>query len=194
MFATAIDPTLSKLTYSEFLGQGTITSIAVGPMNRLYLGGTGTPVPSLLRNAPVSDVTSGGMYFELDQSGTPVTISEFGGHAISEVPNAMSVDPSGNIYFTATSQSVTSVAHFRFPFQFDLISAGSGFGSSTGTPFAIISPGNSPQISLNTVGPFLNMRDAGSADLHISNITVGGGLAKTWGTVEAQSRQARPAS
>jgi len=190
IFATAIDPTLTKLTYSVHLGQGFSISMALGPTGNLYV--TGTSVLSILplENAIVSDVDSGGFFMELNPLGMPLMVSKFGGHAYIDSPSAIAVDTSGNVYLAGSGSpafgSGLLQTHFDFPDGFqnysDPILVGAGVGNNNGAPFAKIGTANSPQVSLNNaVGPFLTLRNAGSADLHISAITLGGGLSEQWG-------------
>ena len=111
-------------------------------------------------------------------------VSEFGGHTAAE-SHSIAVDAEGDLFFLSLVEVII------WAFQYLLItstfpinptqSCGFGCWSSGGTAFVLVSPNNSPQISLDTVGPFLTLRNAGSVDLQISNITVSGGLAKTWG-------------
>jgi hypothetical protein len=181
MFATAVDPTLTRMTYSDYLGDGLPFAIAVDSRNHLYV--TGSCILNLLplQNAVVSDVTSGGFVLELDPAGVPVTVSQFGGHFTSQIPTAVAVDSSNNVYLASgfLPQNVF------FPDQPDPVVVGPQFGQDTGgnygSFFGKINTSNSPQISFNPLAPFLSLRNAGSADLHITNISLSGGLAKKFG-------------
>jgi hypothetical protein len=181
MFATAINPALNGLTYSTYLGDGFTNSMAVDPAGHLYV--TGTSVLNLipLANAVVGDVTSGGFVLVLDQTGTPVSVSQFGGHFIEQAPTAVAADGAGNV-FVAGPFSPQNVSP---PEQPDPVIVGPALGQATGgnfgSFFAEIAATNIPQISLNTAPPFLIFRNAGSADLHVSGISLTGGLAKQWG-------------
>ena len=158
MFATAIDPTLTKLTYSDYLGEGFPICLALSPMGHLYITGTSVLTILPLKNAIVSDVSTGGFFMELDQTGMPVTVSQYGGHWFPEAPSGLAVDTSGNVYLAGVGTSnfggVQAQPYFGFPDPQDPILVGSGIGSNTGAPFAKIGTENVPQISLNRSGPF----------------------------------------
>lgn len=176
MFAAALDPTLTKFTYSTYLGDGTVNAIAVTPANHLLIAGSFVQNLFPLTSAVVSDLPSSGFVAELDALGVPAAVTEFGGHLTQEVPTAVAADTTGNL-FIAGATSSSSIRQ-------DPIRVGGNFGQS-GTSFssflAKISPVNAPQISLSTLAPFLILRNAGSADLHISSIVLGGNLAASWG-------------
>jgi hypothetical protein len=185
IFATAIKPTLDGLVYSTYLGDGFANALALDAANHLHV--VGTSVLNLIprQNAVVSDVTSGGFAVELDPAGVPVSVSQFGGHLTAEVPTAVTTDPTGNVYVAGGF----SPQNVFFPDQADPILVGPSFGLDTGfnfgSFFAKINPQNAPQISLNPVPPFLVLRNAGSADLHISSIALSGGLGKQLGNCGA---------
>jgi hypothetical protein len=182
MFAAAIDPTLTKLIYCVYLGQASPLSIAIDSMNHLYITGSSSLTLLPLVDPLVSDVSTGGFFLALDQSGTPLMVSQFGGHNYPDSPSAIAVDSPGNIYLIGDGVATIPTVYFNFPGQPDPILVGSGLGFSSGNPIAKISPASSPQISLDTVGPFLTLRNTGTSDLHISNITLGGSLSKQWGS------------
>ena len=98
MFATAIDPTLSKLVYSDYLGEGVPFSLTLDSMNDLYVSGTSLLGLPPLANATVSDVSTGGFYSELDHTGKPISVSEFGGHDSTRQSERDGIDSSGDIY------------------------------------------------------------------------------------------------
>jgi len=98
MFATAINPALNGLTYSTYLGDGFTNAMAVDAAGHLHVAGTSVLNLIPLENAVVGDVTSGGFVLELDQTGTPVSVSQFGGHFIQEAPTAIAADGSGNVF------------------------------------------------------------------------------------------------
>jgi HYDIN/CFA65/VesB family protein/beta-propeller repeat-containing protein len=181
MFVTAIDPGLTKLTYSTYLGDGLDPVMALDSASHLHVGGLS--VLNLLprQNAVVSDVTSGGFVLELDAAGKPVNVSEFGGHFAAQVPTAIAVDSSGSVYIAGNLAQNTS-----FLTQPDDVIVGPIVGQNSGVNFgsffAKINPANSPQISLAPVPPFLILRNAGSADLHVSSIVLAGNLAKYFGS------------
>ena len=178
IFAAAVDPTLTKLTYSAYLGDGNANAIFLSSSNHLFVAGSSVKGLPPLANAVVSDLASPGFVIELDALGAPVTVTQFGGHSTQEAPTAIAA-ASGDLYVAGSLSPTNS-----FP-QADPIIVGPTFGQGTGNGFgsffAKISPTNAPQISLNTLPPFLVLRNAGSADLHISNITLGGSLSKRFG-------------
>src|SRR5262249_55834563 len=135
-------------------------------------------LPALV-NAVVSDVAHPGFAMELDATGQPVTVTQFGGHQAQEIPTAIASDGSGNLYVAGAASSGNGLP------QLDPILVGPNLGLSAGSGFgafiAKIAPVNAPQISMNTQPPFLVLRNAGSADLHITSITFGGGLAQALG-------------
>lgn len=185
MFAAAIDPTLTNLSYSTYLGDGNLNALFLNPANNhLYVAGAAVQGLPPLANAVVSDagITPGnpmGFAMELDALGNPATVTQFGGQLTSEVPTAIAADSSGNVYLAGSLSPQNENPH---P---DPIVVGTQLGTITGGSFggffAKISPSNAPQISLSTVAPFLFLRNAGSADLHISSIALGGTLATRGG-------------
>jgi hypothetical protein len=180
MFAAAIDPTLTKLSYSTYLGDGNLNALFLNPANNhVYVAGAAVQGLPPLANAVVSDagITPGnpmGFAMELDALGNPATVTQFGGQLTSEVPTAIAADSSGNVYLAGSLSPQNEVPH---P---DPVVVGPTLGSITGASFgsffAKIVPTDAPQISLSTVAPFLFLRNAGSADLHISSIALGNGL------------------
>jgi hypothetical protein len=184
MYVLAVNPSLTGIKYSAYLGGGTVNAIVVDSANHVYLAGSQNAFPlSPLKpvNAVVSDLSSGGFVAELDPSGAPVSMTQFGGHYSAEIPTAIAVDANLNIYVAGSA----SVQNVFGPAQPDPVTVGKQFGLNTGfnynSFFAKITPANAPQISMSLVAPALILRNAGSADLHISGIQFGGGLAKQWG-------------
>ena len=185
MFAAAIDPTLTKFTYATYLGDGNLNALFVNPTNNhLYVAGAGVQNLPPFTRAVVSDaaITPGnpfGFAMELDALGTPVTVTQFGGQLTSQVPNAIAADAAGNVYLAGPLSPQN-----EFP-QPDPVVVGPTLGSITGGSFGSfftkIVPASAPQISLSTVPPFLFLRNAGSADLHISSLVLGGNLATRGG-------------
>jgi hypothetical protein len=180
MFAAAIDPTLTKLTYATYLGDGNLNALFLNPANNhLYVAGAGVQNLPPFTRAVVSDagITPGnpfGFAMELDPLGTPVTVTQFGGQLTSQVPNAIAADAAGNIYLAGPLSPQNEIPH---P---DPVVVGPTLGSITGASFGSfftkIVPANAPQVGLSTVAPFLFLRNAGSVDLHISSIVLGGDL------------------
>jgi Abnormal spindle-like microcephaly-assoc'd, ASPM-SPD-2-Hydin/Beta-propeller repeat len=193
MFAMALNPSLTSLVYSTYLGDGFMYAMTVDSHGNLYAAGSTSDDPIQPNNAVVSDVISGGVLLELDNTGNPVETSAFGGHIISQPPTAMTIDPSGNIYLAGSPSGSNSPLAFGngCSGQDPIIVGGSAYstwtslgatcGSSGAAFFAKISPDVKPQISLGYLLPFLPLHNVGSADLHISNITFTGGLAKAQG-------------
>ncbi len=184
MYVLAVNPSLTGLKYSTYLGGGTANAFATDSLNHLHVAGFQSiypPSPLSPLNAVVSDLSSGGFALELDPLGAPVTITQFGGHVSPEIPTALAVDSNLNVYLAGT----TSISNIYGPTQSDPVTVGSQFGVPNGYSydsfFAKISPVTSPQISMSLKPPALILRNAGSADLHISSVLLGGGLAKQWG-------------
>jgi hypothetical protein len=184
MYVTAINPSLSKLTYSTYLGDGFITAVAVDPANHLHVVGTQSQNLTPLKNAFLSDVNAAGTGFtaELDATGAPVTVSMMGGRFAPEIPTGVAVDSFKNVYIAGNLSPQNSVP----PFPADPLMVGPGVEvnqnpTSYATFFAKIAPAGGAQISVNTAPPVMSIRNAGSADLHISNIGLSGALTKKWG-------------
>jgi len=190
MFAAAISPAENQLTYAAYLGHGSVSATTLGSDGNFYMAGNSSLIPRLpLQNALETDVSSGGFVLSLTPSGQLASSTPFGGHFEQQVPGALAVDSSGNI-FLASAPSPNGLSNDPL----DPVSVGTGAAYSsqtslgTSTSFigfaasiAKISPSNQPQISLSYLGPYLVLRDAGSADLHISSITYSGGLQRSWG-------------
>ncbi|QNI31990.1 choice-of-anchor D domain-containing protein [Alloacidobacterium dinghuense] len=192
MFAMALNPSLTALTYSTYLGDGFMNAMTVDSQGNLYAAGSTGSDPIQANNAVVSDVVTGGVFLELDKTGKPVETSAFGGHTTTQIPTAMTIDSLGNIYLAGNPGGSNGLTSTGLCSGQDLIVVGSSaysteanLGSacvSTGAGFfAKIAPSANPQISLGYQLPFLALRNVGSADLHISDITFTGGLAKNWG-------------
>ena len=179
MFAAAINPAETGLTYGEYLGQGTVSAAMLGSDGNFYVtGGIDLAGPVAIRNALDADIQLGGYLVALDPKGNVVTATKFGGFLALEDPTAMAADAAGNIYLGNVSgglpdginvgggQGLTSLINFGASQQ------KSGFA---GIFLAKIAPANSPQISLgywnSPAATFYTLRNAGSADLHISSIT-----------------------
>ena len=176
MFVMAIDPTLSKSDDSVFPAEGFLTAAAYGPMNHLYVAGTSTLLPFSLVNQVVSDISTGGFYMELDQLACRLLFLNRRPFPTRKAHQTMAVDAAGakdpaGLGSTAVG-SVVPNTHFGFPGEPDPILVGPGVGGGTGGPLAIISPANSPQLSVDTVGPFLTLRNAGYSVIHISDIAL----------------------
>jgi hypothetical protein len=124
----------------------------------------------------VTDVShsGAGFFVELDPLGGFVQSSRFGGHLTDEIPSAIAADATGNTYLAGGTSPQNEKP------QPDPILVGKSFGTLTGGNFgaffAKISPTNAPQISLDDAFvPFIFLRNAGTADLHISSMTFSGG-------------------
>jgi len=192
MFAMALNPSLTSLVYSTYLGDGFMNAMAVDSEGNLYAAGSTGAEPIQAKNAIVSDVVTGGTFLELDKTGNPIETSAFGGHATTQVPSAIAIDPLGNIYLAGSpggTNSLTLTGGCSGP---DPIVVGANAYATQANPgntcattyaafFAKISPDPKPQISLGYLLPFLPLHNVGSADLHISSITFTGGLAKAHG-------------
>lgn len=180
IFAIAINPNHSDYTWSTYLGQGIVSSTAIDAKGNFYVAGNYSQGSVLFKNALAADTTSGGYILELDPTGALVTATGFGGQNIGEVPAAMAIDPSGNLYIGGNAGGSNLASNGVF----DPISVGTGvpykeqsYLSSSYSPFvAKISPANQPQVSLSNTGPVLALRNAGSADLHIGSIQTGSAI------------------
>lgn len=191
MFAMAINPALTALKYSTYLGNGTMAAMGIDAAGNFYAAGQ-TSTPIVPKAAVVADVPTGGFFLELSPTGLPIQSSAFGGKNIVELPSAMVVDPAGDIYLAGAPGGSAS-PFFNCCGPDDSIAVGAGgYATQIGTPiangvganlpfFAKIAPQAKPQISLGNLSPFLPLRNVGSADLHISSIAFSGGLAKASG-------------
>jgi hypothetical protein len=184
MYVLAVNPSLTGIKYSTYLGGGTVNAIVVDATNHVHVAGSQNAFPlSPLTplHAVVSDLSTGGFVVELDSTGAPVSMTQFGGHYSAEIPTALAVDTSLNMYVAGSA----SIQNVFGPIQPDPVTVGKQFGLNNGfnynSFFAKIAPTNAPQISMSLAPPALILRNAGSADLHVSSIQLGGGLAKQWG-------------
>jgi hypothetical protein len=194
MFAMAINPSLTGLTYAEFLGFGYPNAMTLDAKGDLFVAGQEDGDVPPTADALISDsappwggsIAPTGFYLELNPKGQLVTSSEFSGRATSELPTFISVDAQGDIYLAGdmdllgneqtppcqnpdpiTVGANASNLESEFIYCNDRLGNGqypSGFAAE-------IEPANEPQISLSTVAPYLELRNAGTADLHISAIT-----------------------
>ena len=195
MFAMAINPALTALKYSTDLGDGFMNSMAVDTSGHLFAAGSANIAPIASKDAIVSDIATGGMFLELDATGNPIQTSGFGGHLDSEIPTAMSIDTAGNIYLAGNTTSSSSAFQFSCGTSDPVIvgaaaytsasSQGSTCGATSIAFFTKVASSVEPQISLGYTLPFLPLHNVGSADLHISNISVSGSLSKIWGNCGA---------
>ena len=89
IFAAAIDPTLTKLTYSTMLASGTATAAVLDAKNNLWVSGqTGGDTIQPV-NALESDGPGNGLIFEVDPTGKIVTSTYFGGSTVPQVPTGL---------------------------------------------------------------------------------------------------------
>jgi hypothetical protein len=179
MYILAVDPSLTSVKYSTFLGGGNVTGLAVDNVNHVHVIGNCTFFPLSPLHAVVSDLSQGGFVAELDPTGTPVSVTQFGGHYAQQIPTAVAVDANLSVYLGGSVGGSSSFV------PFDVVSTGVSLNNVPNTVpagfFAKISPTNAPELSVTVLAPSLFLRNAGSADLHISNITLAGGLQKQWG-------------
>ena len=185
MFAAAINPAETGFTYATYLGAGYVYATALGPDGNFYLCGSAYPqIP--LQNAIDSDISIDGYFLSLNPSGQLANSSMFGGHVEEQIPTALAVDTTGNIYLA----SIPTPNPARGT-SLDPVNVGTGsayaaqtfFGSSAilvsyAASIVKIAPANQPQVSLSLMQPIMTLRNAGSADLHISSITLTGTLQK----------------
>ena len=188
-FAAAFKSDLSGLKFAVPLGSGQINALAFSG-SQLHLAGQFSPDALRVKNAVVSDIGPAAGIVSLDASGAVVMATQFGGHVTTQIPNGIGVDGSGNIYVAGTPDSNFNTPSGSMP---DPVNVGTGQTylnqAKLGLPhfplnstfIAKISSANQPQISLSVYQPNLVLRNVGSADLHIQNITLGGGLQKQWG-------------
>jgi hypothetical protein len=179
MYILAVDPSLTSVKYSTFLGGGNVTGLAVDNVNHVHVIGNCTFFPLSPLHAVVSDLSQGGFVAELDPTGAPVSVTQFGGHYAQQIPTAVAVDANLSVYLGGSVGGSSSFV------PFDVVSTGVSLNNVPNTVpagfFAKISPTNAPELSVTVLAPSLFLRNAGSADLHISNITLAGGLQKQWG-------------
>jgi hypothetical protein len=185
LFALAINPAHTGLTYSTSLGDGNANATALDAKGNFYLGGSYGSASLPFKNALARDSLNSGFIAELDPTGALLNATGFGGRNTTQVPAGLALDGSGNIYIAGVPDS-TGISNGTL----DPINVGTGttysaqsaLGLSTSfiqysTFIAKITPANQPQISLSYQNPFLELRNAGSADLHISSVQVSGGFA-----------------
>jgi hypothetical protein len=205
-FAMAINPSLTGLTYSTFINAWNTPAMVLDGQGDLYIAGISTGGIQPNANAIESNVLAAGIvsgnqgnyegfYLELDPKGNLLTSSEYGGLDTIELPQAIAVDGQGNVYLAGTLP-IPATGGYNGCQNPDPVTVGSvGFGlesqftncystspgQDAGGFITEILPANQPQISLSSWLPSLELRNVGSADLHISSIAPSGGLAKVWG-------------
>jgi hypothetical protein len=188
MFAAAIKPDFSGLTYSTYLGQGFINTIKLASDGRIFVAGSFHKEPLPLKNPIVSDNDSGGFVLSLDKTGLLSSASQFGGYSLQQIPDVIALDSGGNIY-VAGRPGVGYSSSAR-AFTMDPVNIGTGdkyllqqlYGSlhysGYTTYIAKITPANAPQVSLSVYLPTMVLRNVGSAVLNIQSLGVGTGTAK----------------
>ena len=183
IFASAINPAHTGYTWSTYLGQGFVNTTAIDTKGNFYIAGGFGQGSLPFKDAVAADSPGGGAFIlELTPKGDLVSSTGFGGRVISQVPNGMAVDPSGNIYVAGSPNSLSINNGFSYGLL-DAINVGTGtaytdqakYGSFS-TFIAKIAPTNQPQISLTYRGPMLELRNAGSEDLHIASIVPGNSI------------------
>lgn len=191
MFAAAIDPAEDQVTYAAYLGNGWVNTTALGPDGNFYVAGSFSSTAGFpLKNALETDVSSGGFVLSLTPSGQLASSTPFGGHFEQQLPTGLAVDAGGDIFLASAPGPSGTLSND--PLDPVNIGTGQAYSSQSALGFstsfidfaasiAKISPASEPQISLSYQGPYLVLRNAGSADLHISSITYSGGLQKSWG-------------
>jgi hypothetical protein len=128
-FVTEINPTGSALVYSTYLG-GTggdlANGIAVDSAGEAYVGGATTsqtlpgtlnaPSPFAGRTAFITEFAAGGtaVYSDYLVPTFQGTLTN-GGGAVDNVPTAIAIDPSRNIYVTGTSLTASAYYPVEFP-------------------------------------------------------------------------------
>jgi hypothetical protein len=191
MFAAALSPAQDSLVYATYLGHGFVNDTSLGTDGNFYIAGSfnlNAPLP--LKNALETDVSTGGFVLSLTPSGQLASSTPIGGHFEQQVPTGLAVDSGGNIFLGSAPGSSGTLSNDPL----DPVNVGTGTAYSSQSSLGMsttfigyaasivkISPSNLPQISLSYIGPYLVLRNAGSADLHISSISYGGGFQKSWG-------------
>jgi hypothetical protein len=198
IFASAINPAHTGYTWSTYLGEGFVNATAIDTKSNFYIAGSFGLGSLPFKDAVAADSPgSGAFILELTPKGDLVSSTGFGGRAISQVPNGMAVDPSGNIYIAGTPNSLSVNNGFPYGF-YDPINVGTGTAYTDQARsgifsnfFAKIAPTNQPQISLSYHGPTLELRNAGSEDLHIASIVPGNSITSMINTCGATVAAAR---
>ena len=189
-FAMAINPAHTGLTYSTYLGPGSVNGTTMDANGNLYLAGRYSQNGIPLLNSVVTGMSSGGYVIELNSAGSLLFSTAYGGTDISEVPVGVALDGAGNIYIAGTPGTMNAPVSDLISNQtVDPIEVGTGIAYSAQPGIAIevenmgiaassfitkIAPTNAPQISLSYEPPDLELRNVGTAALDISSITVGG--------------------
>jgi hypothetical protein len=181
MFAVGFSPGLASEKFSTYIGQGFANAIAIDSQNQIYIAGQFGPEPIPLKNPVVSDLNSGGFVMTLDNNGQLIASTEFGGRNEVEEPTALAVDSNFAIYLAGIPQSqifspvgnvldgVSVGTGSSYSSQAALVAGQSFVGYATFV--AKISTSNQPQVGLSYWQSYLVLRDAGSVDLSISNLT-----------------------
>jgi hypothetical protein len=188
MFAAAIKPDLSGLTYSTYLGQGFINTMKLASDGRIFVAGLFHTEPLPLKNPVVSDNDSGGFVLSLDKTGLLSSASQFGGYSLEQVPDVVALDSGGNIYLAGRPGH--SYSWSARAFTIDPVNIGTGdrylaqqlYGSlhysGYSTFISKIAPTNAPQVSFSVYLPSMVLRNVGSAVLNLQNLAVGTGTSK----------------
>ena len=188
MFAACFESDLSVLKFSTYLGLGHVNAVGVDASDNFYVAGSFGPEPLPLKNAVVSDITHGGFILALDNNGALSFATQYGSENVLQIPTAMAVHSSGNIFFAGVIGD--DIGTLQADTLSDPVNVGTGPAYDRQQELwfpayfaAKISPDSRPQVSLGRYTPYLTLRNAGSADLHISSITgkdaTGGNCANT---------------
>jgi hypothetical protein len=182
MFAVRFLPGLSGVKFATYLGAGIPWSMALDASNNLYVAGFADPATLTLVNPLVSGTYGNGFVMVLDKNGQTSFATQYGGQNVSQIPTAIAVDKSQNIYIAGSG--VSSIPPGDGSVK-DVVAIGAGSANSAqssesyGDPapwVTKISPNSAPQLSLSYFGPYLFLRDVGSAPLQIQSITSDGTL------------------
>jgi hypothetical protein len=168
MFATALKPNFSGLAYSTYLGQGVINNVVLGPDGKLYLAGHFHSEPLVLKTPVVSDGSMGGFVLSLDKTGALSSATQYGGRYALQIPTAMGVDGSGNIYITGVADGKTPInigTGDRYTAQQLALSLHTTF-------IAKIATTSAPQVSLSLYLPSQILRNVGSTALNIQSMSL----------------------
>jgi hypothetical protein len=110
MFATAFDPTLTKLKYSTMLVDGYVTAAVLDSKNNFWVAGQMGPDRIKPVNALQSDGPGSGVLFQVGPAGKIATSTYFGGDNIQQVPSGLAVDSSGNLYLAGSETEAASLS------------------------------------------------------------------------------------
>jgi hypothetical protein len=169
MFAAAMKPDFSGLVYSTYLGRGIVQAVALGGDSKLHVAGHFISEPLMLKNPVGSDGDSGGFVVSIDKTGSLSTATQYGGRYAMQVPNALGVDASGNIYVAGAASILSAPVNIGTGDAYLAQQAALHFNTAF---IAKISTANVPQVGFSLYLPSQVLRNVGSAPLTIQSMTV----------------------